>query len=135
MHSELCTTYAPSFVGGKPSCVTRGGRIAVGVGVRVWVGVGVIVGVAVSVGVSVGVGVFVGVSVWVGVSLGVGVIVGVRVGVGLGPGVGEGVSAAIAAPTSTAEVGRGVGVNSEVASNPGPELICTSFRPNTMSTF
>ena len=134
------TSYAPSFVAGKPSCVTRGGRIAVGVGVRVLVGVsvlvgvGVMVGVAVLVGVLLGVAVFVGVSLGVGVLLGVGVILGVKVGVGLGLGVLVGVSAAITAPTSTADVGSGVSVNSDVGSKPGPELTCTSVRPKTIST-
>lgn len=110
--------------------------MAVGDGVGVMLGVGVTVGVRVAVGVLDGVGVTVGVSVGVGVSLGVGVMLGVSVGVGLGPGVLEGVRAAIAAPTSTAEVGKGVGLNSEVGSKPGPD--CTSIAPlgwKTISTF
>ena len=64
----------------------------------------------------------------------VGVSVGVLEGVGLGPGVTVGVSAATVAPTSIADVGGAVDVNSEVGSKPGPELTCTLVRLKVIST-
>ena len=70
----------------------------------------------------------------VGDGVKVGVMVGVCVGVGLGPGVTVGVRAAIVAPTSMAEVGGTVAVNSDVGSKPGPELTCTLVRLKVIST-
>ncbi len=122
--------------------VMRGGTIAVADGVEVIVGVSVVVGVLDGVSVSVGVSVMVGVAVAVGVVVGVGdaggvlVMVGVSDGVGLGPGVLDGVSSASSVPAM--EVGgiSGVGLNCEVGSKPGPELISTLlFGRKVISTF
>ena len=76
----------------------------------------------------------VGVGGTVGEAVKVGVTVGVFVGVGLGPGVTVGVSAAIVAPTSMADVGGTVAVNSDVGSKPGPELACTLVSVKVIST-
>lgn len=115
--------------------VLRGGKIAVGDGVKVIVGVSVSVGVLVIVGVLDGVGVSDGVGVMVGVSDGVGVTLGVNVsvgvldgvgvsdGVGLGPGVMVGVRATINVNASKSLVAVGVLVNSDVGAKPGPLII------------
>ena len=128
------SNYPTGLVAGNPSCVTRGGRMAVGDGVWVMVGVNVSVGVVLGVKVSDGVNVMVGDGKGVGDGVSLGVMVGVRVGVGLGPGVTVGVRAAMVAPTSMADVGGAVAVNSEVGSKPGPELTCTLVRLKVIST-